>query len=333
MHRIRRAAAAAILSVLPAAATMGGDSPCPNLEHACIAEGSPGCADAACCETVCLADPFCCQESWDALCVAEALAWCYPPLLCNSLCPADLQVDGIVNGADLGVLLGAWSTTGGCADLDADGSVNAADIAVLLGSWGTCSTDCTQLVLELGTARSELASLTTGTAAIDPNAPGRQRAAAATLLLPGLDLMLQRLANTLALISSSASGAPGCPGPEELVRAESKVNLSQAELGRARLKLVYLGNPSLTPSDVTTTKAALQAQYASADAWLSGAMSQLSGATLCPPAPDHDCCSEGSPGCTDGECCESVCAVDPFCCVVGWDATCVGEAAELCGCP
>jgi hypothetical protein len=54
-------------------------------------------------------------------------------------CPADLNQDGAVNGADLGLLLGAWGACPGCAaDLNADGVVNGADLGLLLGSWGPC---------------------------------------------------------------------------------------------------------------------------------------------------------------------------------------------------
>lgn len=53
--------------------------------------------------------------------------------------PADLNRDGVVNGADLGLLLSAW---GGCgvpcpADLNDDGDVNGADLGLLLSAWGS----------------------------------------------------------------------------------------------------------------------------------------------------------------------------------------------------
>jgi hypothetical protein len=54
-------------------------------------------------------------------------------------CPADLNQDGTVNGADLGLLLGSWGACPGCAaDLNADGVVNGADLGLMLGSWGAC---------------------------------------------------------------------------------------------------------------------------------------------------------------------------------------------------
>jgi 1,4-alpha-glucan branching enzyme len=48
---------------------------------------------------------------------------------------ADLNCDGVVNAADLSLLLGAWGT-GATADLNGDGTVNAADLSILLGAWG-----------------------------------------------------------------------------------------------------------------------------------------------------------------------------------------------------
>ncbi len=49
----------------------------------------------------------------------------------------DLTGDGIVNGADLGVLLGAWGPCTCPADLNGDGVVNGADLGLLLGHWTT----------------------------------------------------------------------------------------------------------------------------------------------------------------------------------------------------
>ncbi|MFM1822554.1 MAG: hypothetical protein RI967_820 [Planctomycetota bacterium] len=49
---------------------------------------------------------------------------------------ADLDGDGMVNAADLAILLGAWGPGAGPADLDGDGQVDASDLAILLGAWG-----------------------------------------------------------------------------------------------------------------------------------------------------------------------------------------------------
>jgi hypothetical protein len=56
-------------------------------------------------------------------------------------CVGDLTLDGVVNGADLGILLGSWfECQGGCAsDLNSDGIVNGADLGILLSAWGPCN--------------------------------------------------------------------------------------------------------------------------------------------------------------------------------------------------
>lgn len=55
-------------------------------------------------------------------------------------CPADLDHDGGVSGADLGMLLAAWNTADMHADLDGDGTVGGADLGMLLAAWGPCPT-------------------------------------------------------------------------------------------------------------------------------------------------------------------------------------------------
>lgn len=54
-------------------------------------------------------------------------------------CPADVNDDGVVNGADLAAVLGAWGPRpGSLEDINGDGVVNGADLAAVLGSWGAC---------------------------------------------------------------------------------------------------------------------------------------------------------------------------------------------------
>lgn len=58
-------------------------------------------------------------------------------LQCEPSCPADLDGDGQVGGADLGVLLAGWLQPGN-ADLDGSGVVDGADLGALLSAWGPC---------------------------------------------------------------------------------------------------------------------------------------------------------------------------------------------------
>ncbi|MSR18948.1 MAG: hypothetical protein EXS00_07265 [Phycisphaerales bacterium] len=51
-------------------------------------------------------------------------------------CPADIDGNGVVDGADLGVVLAAWGGTAG--DITGDGITDGVDLAALLGAFGNC---------------------------------------------------------------------------------------------------------------------------------------------------------------------------------------------------
>ncbi len=48
----------------------------------------------------------------------------------------DFNLDGVINGADVGVLLLLWGTSDPLADLDRDGETDGADLGLLLLNWG-----------------------------------------------------------------------------------------------------------------------------------------------------------------------------------------------------
>ncbi|MAC19036.1 MAG: hypothetical protein CMJ23_05030 [Phycisphaerae bacterium] len=54
------------------------------------------------------------------------------------VCIGDINGDGNVDAADLGLLIGAWDTSDAAADANADGNVDAADLGLLIGAWGAC---------------------------------------------------------------------------------------------------------------------------------------------------------------------------------------------------
>src|SRR5687767_8130980 len=85
-----------------AAAVLTGPTPmarpveCPNPDHSCCTSGSPGCSDEACCETVCAADPHCCEIQWDSLCVLLSEQLCQDS--CLPACP-NLRHDCCTTGS------------------------------------------------------------------------------------------------------------------------------------------------------------------------------------------------------------------------------------------
>ncbi len=61
---------------------------------------------------------------------------------CVGGCTGDLNLDGVVDSADLGLLIGAWGTDGSIvdgSDLDGDGEVGASDLGLLIARWGVCN--------------------------------------------------------------------------------------------------------------------------------------------------------------------------------------------------
>jgi hypothetical protein len=79
----------------------------------------------------------------------HAVAWFATPLDCDrdgvpdncgNSCTGDINADGLVDGGDLGVLLGMFGQGDlfPAADLDSDGDVTGADLGILLGNWGSC---------------------------------------------------------------------------------------------------------------------------------------------------------------------------------------------------
>jgi hypothetical protein len=66
-----------------------------------------------------------------------ALAWVESNLVGDAAaCPADLDGDGNVDSADLGILISGWGTPAG--DIDGDGVADSVDLGQLLSAWGAC---------------------------------------------------------------------------------------------------------------------------------------------------------------------------------------------------
>lgn len=71
-------------------------------------------------------------------CCAVQLCFDMPFCMVDA-CPGDINLDGVVDGADLGLVLSAWGGNGADgADLNFDGTVNGADLGLLLAAWGLC---------------------------------------------------------------------------------------------------------------------------------------------------------------------------------------------------
>ena len=53
-------------------------------------------------------------------------------------CPADFNLDEVVDGTDLTELIAAWAGSSAKHDLDGDGTVGGGDLSIFLAAWGVC---------------------------------------------------------------------------------------------------------------------------------------------------------------------------------------------------
>ena len=56
-------------------------------------------------------------------------------LECDDSLPGDLNGDGLVNGADVGIFLALWGTSNPDADLNGNGTVEGGDLGLLIANW------------------------------------------------------------------------------------------------------------------------------------------------------------------------------------------------------
>jgi hypothetical protein len=92
----------------------------------CVPNGTPGCDDAVCCQAVCSVDPFCCDEAWDATCVATAQAQCEICTTCGSPAAGDCCVaNGTPACSDFTCCDFVCSIDAFCCDVEWDASCAA----------------------------------------------------------------------------------------------------------------------------------------------------------------------------------------------------------------
>ena len=81
-------------------------------------------------------------------------------------CPADFNNNGIVDAADLGLLLAAWGL-GGATDINGNGTTDAADLGMVLAAWGPCVWTRAMLASVVLAAASSVTSAETITVCLD----------------------------------------------------------------------------------------------------------------------------------------------------------------------
>ena len=272
----------------------------------CIANGTPGCADAACQSAICGADAFCCDSQWDQICADAAVAQC-----------AACSGGGGGGGGDCCVANGS----AGCDDGGCQASVCGADPFCCDTEWDQiCADEAADMCAGCGGGGGGGGG---GDCCAANGTPGCGDSGCQASVC-GADPFCcdtewdQICADEAADMCAGCGGGGGGGGGGDCCAAN--------------------GTPGCGDSGC-------QASVCGADPFCcDNQWDQLcadAAADMCAGCGGGgggggggDCCvANGTPGCGDSGCQASVCGADPFCCDNQWDQLCADAAADMCaGC-
>ncbi len=306
---------------------------CPASGNDCCAAGSgPGCSDVDCCNTVCAADPFCCDTAWDSICAGGAAA------MCGDLCGGGGTNDDCADRITIGEGDTAYNTAGATTD-----GLPTGPACVFFGNdiinndlWYNfvAPPGCTTVTVSTcgSVGDSELAVYEGCDLGNCPpaQAPVACNDDACGLLsqvtFPATEGVCYKIRVGTFSAGGVSSGNLNVTCGEPPSACDSAVNDC----------CVAGGGPGCTNSNPNCCEAICAADPFCCDvAW----DSLCSGAAVADdvncdceaPMPcltsTNDCCAAGvGPGCNQPDCCMAICAADPFCCDVAWDGLCAGAA-------
>jgi hypothetical protein len=272
----------------------------------CFTTHSAGCNDESCCNLVCAIDPFCCDTSWDGVCVSRA----------NEFCATTIAAGPFVNPKTKNryyvTTSGAWSTAQRVA-MDMNGYVGVPNDA----------------------AENEWIRLNLANAAVGP-----------TQLWLGLhDQMIegsfQTVLGPIASYTNWAAGEPNNSNNEDFVILSNTTSGKWNDIGnlfklRAVIEVPCIGDINSDGKVDAADLGTLLGGWGTADGDLNAdgitdaadLALLLGGWGSC--GVSNCCSSHGGTGCDQPGCTNCVCQLDPFCCQTQWDAICADEAANEC---
>ncbi|MBM4111449.1 MAG: hypothetical protein FJ254_08870 [Phycisphaerae bacterium] len=328
-----------------------------SLRSCFVASTAPACSDAACCNSICgTLDPYCCEVSWDAICVRMAVMGCDPPAGSEGGNGDCLSVHATRSCANEACAAAVCSVAPTCCQSGWDESCVDIALAICIApntcpGTGSCFTQhqspgcddsyccnavcsfdpdcctnrwdgqCTSLADNLCEKQDQNWNCPCVGSCFTPHedTPGCDESACCTAVcaqLPscctdGWDLACANLARSICCGTiGCASGCNGsCTVPHETP---------------------YCDDPYCCEAVCQTEP------FCCEIAW-DGLCSDLAGercAQGCG-SPDAPSCFTDhlTPGCSDFDCCRTVCEIDSYCCEFEWDPTCVDMANAKCNVP
>lgn len=286
----------------------------------CVAQTTPGCGDTTCEACVCGADAFCCDTSWDNLCVQAA------ETTCSAECGCVADDLTCVEAVNCGLACAAGDSTCLDACLAQTSGQPLTDATALLNCLiaAGCDATTTQEEFDACLAANCVAEadiclgtpVEPGDCCVAATAPGCNNATceACVCALDAFccDTSWDALCVDQATIDCAAECA--CAAPGDCCTAATTAGCSVAAC--------------------ETCVCALDA-FCCDTAWDDICVDEA--ATACPtecgcqPSTGGECCvTATTPGCAVAACETCVCTLDAFCCETSWDEVCVGEAANEC---
>ena len=336
----------------------GGGGPAADcfMEHV-----APGCNRLGCCDSVCLADPFCCVATWDASCVAAARVFCAENPACGQVGSGSCLVPHASPGCDDGGCCDAvcrvrpecctitWDAvcvklvaaecegcgsafagecttthlTPACADRVCCETVCDVDVFCCSEAWDTLCVEMAQSMC--GTAPSTCGSAGTRPCFVPSFVPGcndSSSGACCEVVCEILDPFCCSVQWDAICVQQAFSAAAAGLGSCSLPPTGSGFgNCLAAHGGRG------CANRDCSASVCSVDRACCLVAWDEGCAAIAEVV--CIAANTCPGA--GDCLSVGNgPGCADGACCNGVCAQDPSCCNDRWDQACVTLARTTC---
>ena len=276
---------------------------------------TPGCSDADCCSEICEADPVCCTIIWDGTCATEALEQCDPPE-CGDFPAGDCcSVNFSPNCNDSVCCAAVCAADPVCCD-------TTWDLECVREAQKSAACNCGEN-WDCGDPCAGDCCLPNGTPKCDD-----QACCDAICLIDSFcctDIWDLTCAD-MALENAACNAEPddACPKPQ------------CGDLGTGDCCFAN-GTPSCNDETCCdriclTDPVCCEVAWDSVCAQAANETCDVCDFDLECGSPDAGLCTEpnATPFCADGECCETVCGVEPFCCIGAWDDFCVSLSDLFC---
>ncbi len=299
---------------------------CLRTGSCCAANGTPGCEDAACREAVCAVDPYCCGQDegvgfWDDECVQGAIDLCGLGVDNDDCASTSAVVDGITPFGNLCAMTDGPEDEGTCAFLQAD-------------VWFCYTASCT------GFATISLCESERDYDTMMAVYEGCGCPAGGSLQCSDDDCGLDRQSRLVFEVEEGQSFTiriGGYPNPPENKRGQGTMSITcgaEDPCGPgAGDCFAENGTPGCEDLDCCREICA-QDPYCCDFEWddlCVGTAWGLCGEGFAACETNDEPCAvpHDTPGCSDQDCCQTVCESDLFCCMVEWDQFCA-DAADNC---